>query len=78
MAAKRTTVARSAKVTRLGDRQAKEMAGQIAVMSRTLAGIVKTLDTRMKKRLPRALIGLLRGENFGKMIVKVSDDPTRA
>ncbi|MCW5313265.1 zinc-binding dehydrogenase [Nostoc sp. KVJ3] len=25
---------------------------------------------------PRAFIGLLRGENFGKLIVKVSDDPT--
>ncbi|HLO86384.1 MAG TPA: NADP-dependent oxidoreductase [Nostocaceae cyanobacterium] len=27
---------------------------------------------------PRAFIGLLRGENFGKLIVKVSDDPTTA
>ncbi|MBG1270662.1 NADP-dependent oxidoreductase [Nostoc sp. WHI] len=27
---------------------------------------------------PRAFIGLLRGENFGKLIVKVSDDPTAA
>ena len=26
---------------------------------------------------PGAFIGLLRGENFGKLIVKVSDDPTR-
>ena len=26
---------------------------------------------------PRAFIGLLRGENFGKQLVKVSDDPTR-
>jgi len=25
---------------------------------------------------PRAFIGLLRGENFGKLIIKVSDDPT--
>ncbi|MBE9001727.1 NADP-dependent oxidoreductase [Nostoc sp. LEGE 12447] len=25
---------------------------------------------------PRAFIGLLRGENFGKLIVKVNDDPT--
>ncbi|ARV58130.1 NADP-dependent oxidoreductase [Nostocales cyanobacterium HT-58-2] len=25
---------------------------------------------------PRAFIGLLRGENFGKLIVRVSDDPT--
>lgn len=27
---------------------------------------------------PRAFIGLLRGENFGKQLVKVSEDPTRA
>ncbi len=27
---------------------------------------------------PRAFIGLLQGENFGKLIVKVSDDPTAA
>ncbi|MEQ8818389.1 MAG: NADP-dependent oxidoreductase [Thalassobaculum sp.] len=26
---------------------------------------------------PRAFIGLLRGENFGKQLVKVSEDPTR-
>jgi NADPH-dependent curcumin reductase CurA len=25
---------------------------------------------------PQAFIGLLQGENFGKLIVKVSDDPT--
>lgn len=30
------------------------------------------------EQAPRALIGVLRGENFGKMIVKVSDDPTGA
>jgi hypothetical protein len=28
------------------------------------------------EKAPRAFIGLLRGENFGKLIVKVSDDPT--
>jgi len=26
---------------------------------------------------PRALIGLLRGENFGKRLIRVSSDPTR-
>ncbi|HJO06781.1 MAG TPA: NADP-dependent oxidoreductase, partial [Chloroflexota bacterium] len=26
---------------------------------------------------PRAFIGLLRGENFGKLIVRVGSDPTR-
>jgi NADPH-dependent curcumin reductase CurA len=26
---------------------------------------------------PHAFIGLLQGKNFGKLIVKVSDDPTR-
>ena len=27
---------------------------------------------------PRAFIGLLQGKNFGKLIVKVSDDPTHS
>jgi NADPH-dependent curcumin reductase CurA len=27
---------------------------------------------------PRAFLGLFRGENFGKLLVKVSDDPTRS
>ena len=27
---------------------------------------------------PRAFLGLFRGENFGKLIVQVGDDPTRA
>ena len=26
---------------------------------------------------PRAFIGLLRGENFGKRLIRVSSDPTR-
>jgi len=26
---------------------------------------------------PRAFIGLLQGENFGKLIVQVGDDPTK-
>jgi len=26
---------------------------------------------------PHAFIGLLQGKNFGKLIVKVSDEPTR-
>ncbi len=26
---------------------------------------------------PRALIGLLEGKNFGKLLVRVSEDPTR-
>ena len=26
---------------------------------------------------PRALIGLLRGENFGKRLIRVGSDPTR-
>jgi len=34
--------------------------------------IVEGLD-----QAPRAFIGLLRGENLGKMLVKVGDDPTR-
>ena len=28
------------------------------------------------EKAPEALIGLLRGENFGKLVVRVSDDPT--
>ena len=27
---------------------------------------------------PKAFLGLFRGENFGKLIVRVGDDPTRA
>jgi NADPH-dependent curcumin reductase CurA len=34
--------------------------------------IVEGLDSA-----PRAFIGLLRGENLGKLIVKVGPDPTR-
>ncbi|KAF3887863.1 MULTISPECIES: NADP-dependent oxidoreductase [Nostocales] len=34
--------------------------------------VVERLD-----RAPHAFIGLLQGKNFGKLIVKVSDDPTR-
>ncbi|HXH84102.1 MAG TPA: NADP-dependent oxidoreductase [Candidatus Tectomicrobia bacterium] len=30
------------------------------------------------ERAPQAFIGLLRGENFGKLLVKVGPDPTRA
>jgi len=26
---------------------------------------------------PRAFLGLFRGENFGKLLVRVGDDPTR-
>ena len=26
---------------------------------------------------PQAFIGLLKGKNFGKLLVQVSDDPTR-
>ena len=29
------------------------------------------------ERAPEALIGLLRGRNLGKMLVRVADDPTR-
>jgi NADPH-dependent curcumin reductase CurA len=29
-------------------------------------------------RAPEAFIGLLQGRNFGKLIVKVGEDPTRA
>ncbi|HEY3187507.1 MAG TPA: NADP-dependent oxidoreductase, partial [Solirubrobacteraceae bacterium] len=29
------------------------------------------------ERAPRAFIGLLEGQNFGKMLVRVGDDPTR-
>ena len=28
------------------------------------------------EKAPRAFLGLFRGENFGKLIVKVGDDPT--
>jgi len=35
--------------------------------------IVEGLD-----RAPEAFIGLLRGRNFGKLLVKLSDDPTRS
>ena len=27
---------------------------------------------------PEAFIGLLQGKNFGKLLVRVSDDPTRS
>jgi NADPH-dependent curcumin reductase len=27
---------------------------------------------------PRAFLGLFRGENFGKLLVRMGDDPTRA
>ena len=29
------------------------------------------------ERAPRAFIGLLRGENFGKLVVRVGDDPSK-
>ena len=29
------------------------------------------------EKAPEALIGLLKGENFGKLVVRVSDDPTK-
>jgi len=35
--------------------------------------IVEGLD-----RAPDAFIGLLQGKNFGKLMVRVSPDPTRA
>ena len=34
--------------------------------------IVKGIDNA-----PEAFIGLLKGKNFGKLLVQVSDDPTR-
>ena len=34
--------------------------------------IVKGIDNA-----PEAFIGLLKGRNFGKLLVQVSDDPTR-
>jgi len=34
--------------------------------------IVEGLD-----RAPEAFIGLLQGRNFGKLVVKLGDDPTR-
>lgn len=33
--------------------------------------------TEGRENAPRAFVGLLRGENFGKKLVKVSEDPTR-
>jgi NADPH-dependent curcumin reductase CurA len=30
------------------------------------------------EQAPVALIGLLKGANFGKLVVRVSDDPTRS
>jgi NADPH-dependent curcumin reductase CurA len=42
-------------------------------------GRIKYLEHRVKglENAPATLIGLLRGENFGKVVVEVSDDPTR-
>jgi len=34
--------------------------------------IVKGID-----KAPEAFIGLLKGKNFGKLLIQVSDDPTR-
>jgi NADPH-dependent curcumin reductase CurA len=31
-----------------------------------------------RENAPRAFLGLFRGENFGKLLVRVSDDPTMA
>jgi len=41
-------------------------------------GRVKYREHRVKglEKAPAALIGLLKGENFGKVVVEVSDDPT--
>ncbi|NQV22426.1 MAG: NADP-dependent oxidoreductase, partial [Rhodospirillales bacterium] len=42
-------------------------------------GSVKYRETIIEgiEKAPEAFMGMLRGENFGKMIVQVSDDPTR-
>jgi NADPH-dependent curcumin reductase CurA len=52
----------------------------LAAMSEWLReGRVKYREdvTRGLENAPGELIGLLRGENFGKKIIQVSDDPTR-
>ncbi|MBD2495866.1 zinc-binding dehydrogenase [Nostoc sp. FACHB-280] len=50
---------------------------------RDVAGWLKSGQLKYKEDVvvglensPRAFIGLLRGENFGKLVVKVSEDPT--
>ena len=41
-------------------------------------GKVKFKEHRIKgiENAPKGLLGLLKGDNFGKTIVEVSDDPT--
>jgi len=43
-------------------------------------GRIKYREHRVKglERAPETLIGLLKGENFGKVVVEVSDDPTQS
>jgi len=43
-------------------------------------GRIKYREHRVKglENAPAALIGLLKGENFGKVVVEVSDDPTQS
>ena len=41
--------------------------GQIKYREHRIAGL---------ENAPAGLIGLLKGENFGKVVVEVSDDPT--
>ncbi|MDE2722083.1 MAG: NADP-dependent oxidoreductase, partial [Gemmatimonadota bacterium] len=50
----------------------------------TLGGWIREDKLRYKEDIvdglenaPAALIGLLKGENFGKLIIRMSDDPTK-
>jgi NADPH-dependent curcumin reductase CurA len=50
-----------------------------AVAPAIMSGKLKYREDIVKgiENAPKAFIGLLKGENFGKMLVQVADDPTR-
>ena len=59
--------------------------GREADFLRDVSGWLKEGKIRYKEDVveglenaPRAFLGLFRGENFGKLLVRVGDDPTRA
>ena len=59
--------------------------GREADFLRDVSGWLKEGKIRYKEDVveglenaPQAFLGLFRGENFGKLLVRVGDDPTRA
>ena len=55
-----------------------------AAWRKDMAGWLKAGDIKYREDVvqglesaPQALIGVLAGRNFGKMVVQVGDDPTR-